>query len=572
MGAGESPWRQVDEGGWVELGTQGEPTLPTGPLLIDHEWASLEALCGRRFDADVCCNGCSTSGVTRGGLKCLSPSSFLGADSLAGQHVWLQPPVADIGLYLKHYRQLKALSPHDSSACIMVPRWRGHAWRKLLHGMQLVKQYSRGDRILKAGDGTGVQAARWEWEVWYDKPTPHISCSVAMRHAVTMSFQGSIGGLTGRQFLLDSGASCPLITRSAAAAAGVRVTAAARTVELGDGQATAQVSGECMVPVRIQGYKGKIKAYVLDTLVEGFDMILGDSWLDECRALLDYRRRCAVVRMGTRQATLWPQWLGSTPVVDRTATPAGRLDAHAGSQAGRQAHAHAAPMLLSAMQMKRAVRKAGARDEHLFLVHVKVADDKAADACTTTRVESHPGPAGPSGSDGDGLVPQHKIEALLEKYKDVFPDELPPGLPPDRGIGHTIPLIPGAKPPSRPLYRLSPLEMEEVKRQVKDLLAKGFIEPSKSPFGAPVLFVAKPGGALRMCIDSRALNKITVRNQYPLPRIDDLLDQLNGVKVVSSLDLQSGYHQIRISDEDVPKTAFKTPIGLYQFKVLSFGL
>jgi hypothetical protein len=104
------------------------------------------------------------------------------------------------------------------------------------------------------------------------------------------------------------------------------------------------------------------------------------------------------------------------------------------------------------------------------------------------------------------------------------------------------------------------------------LLEKGFIEPSSSPWGAPILFVAKADGSLRMCVDYRALNKVTQKDRYPLPRIDDLFDQLRGAQFFSSLDLQSGYHQVRISDEDVPKTAFRTPLGHFQWRVLSFGL
>jgi hypothetical protein len=119
---------------------------------------------------------------------------------------------------------------------------------------------------------------------------------------------------------------------------------------------------------------------------------------------------------------------------------------------------------------------------------------------------------------------------------------------------------------------LSPLELAELKKQIKEMLALGIIEPSSSPYGAPVLFVQKKDGSLRMCTDYRALNKLTIRNQYPLPRIDDLLDSLNGCSYFSSIDLKSGYHQIRIAPEDVPKTAFRTPIGHYQFKVLQFGL
>ena len=146
-------------------------------------------------------------------------------------------------------------------------------------------------------------------------------------------------------------------------------------------------------------------------------------------------------------------------------------------------------------------------------------------------------------------------------------------LPPPRPIFHTIPLQdPNSQPPFRPTYRLSPLETREVDKQVTELLAKGYIEPSSSPFGAPILFVKKKDGTLRMVIDYRALNKLTFKNRYPLPRIDDLLDTAQGATIFSSLDLMSGYHQIRILDEDIPKTAFRTPFGHYQWRVLSFGL
>ncbi|KAJ9516266.1 hypothetical protein QJQ45_001108 [Haematococcus lacustris] len=163
------------------------------------------------------------------------------------------------------------------------------------------------------------------------------------------------------------------------------------------------------------------------------------------------------------------------------------------------------------------------------------------------------------------------VKRLINEYHTIFSEELR-GLPPTRKVAHTIPLEPGAKPPFRPMYRMSPAELQEVERQIKELLAHDLIEPSSSPFGAPVLFVTKADGSLRMCIDYRALNKVTVKNKYPLPRIDQLLDRLHGATVFSSLDLQSGYHQIRIQPEDVPKSAFRTPYGHYQFKVLSFGL
>ncbi|GLI67045.1 hypothetical protein VaNZ11_011232 [Volvox africanus] len=136
----------------------------------------------------------------------------------------------------------------------------------------------------------------------------------------------------------------------------------------------------------------------------------------------------------------------------------------------------------------------------------------------------------------------------------------------------TIPLVPGGQPTAWPMYRLSPLELDEVKRQVTDLLAKGMIRPSTSPYSAPILFVGKKDGTLRMCIDYRGLNASTVKNRYPLPRVDDLLDKLKGSAYFSSIDLQQGYNQICIAASDIPKTAFRTPFGHFEYTVLSFGL
>ncbi|KAJ9509119.1 hypothetical protein QJQ45_001603 [Haematococcus lacustris] len=163
-----------------------------------------------------------------------------------------------------------------------------------------------------------------------------------------------------------------------------------------------------------------------------------------------------------------------------------------------------------------------------------------------------------------------KLKDLINEYSDVFAPFN--GLPPERPIGHTIPLQPGCKPPALPAYRMTQPELAEMKKQITAFLAQGIIEPSSSPYAAPVLFVKKKSGELRMCVDYRQLNKQTLRDQYPLPRIDDLFDKLAGCTVFSSLDLQAGYHQIRIPAEDVPKTAFRTPDGHYQYKVLCFGL
>ncbi|GJZ96956.1 putative reverse transcriptase domain-containing protein [Tanacetum coccineum] len=159
----------------------------------------------------------------------------------------------------------------------------------------------------------------------------------------------------------------------------------------------------------------------------------------------------------------------------------------------------------------------------------------------------------------------------VRNFPEVFPEDLP-GLPPTRQVEFQIDLVPGAAPVARAPYRLAPTELQELSTQLQELSDKGFIRPSSSPWGAPVLFVKKKDGSFWMCIDYRELNKLTVKNRYPLLRIDDLFDQLQGSRVYSKIDLRSGYHQLRVREEDIPKTAFRTRYGHYEFQVMSFGL
>jgi hypothetical protein len=160
---------------------------------------------------------------------------------------------------------------------------------------------------------------------------------------------------------------------------------------------------------------------------------------------------------------------------------------------------------------------------------------------------------------------------IVRDFTDVFAEEIP-GLPPIREVEFEVKLVPDAQPISKAPYRMAPAELKELKVQLEELLEKGYIRPSVSPWGAPVLFVKKKDGSLRLCIDYRELNNITIKNRYPLPRIDDLFDQLRGAGVFSKIDLRSGYHQLRIKEEDISKTAFRTRYGHYEFVVMPFGL
>ena len=165
-----------------------------------------------------------------------------------------------------------------------------------------------------------------------------------------------------------------------------------------------------------------------------------------------------------------------------------------------------------------------------------------------------------------------KFEALLKEFEDVFPEKIPDCLPPKRTVDHEITLYPGTTPPSRPIYGMSKPEMEELVNKLEDFIKKGYIQPSTSLYGAPVVFAGKKDGGLRFCVDYRALNKYTIKNKYPLPRIEDLFNQLKGSKVFSKIDLRDGYYQVRMKPEDIPKTAFRTPRGHWEWVVMPMGL
>ncbi|XP_074283159.1 uncharacterized protein LOC141607704 [Silene latifolia] len=167
------------------------------------------------------------------------------------------------------------------------------------------------------------------------------------------------------------------------------------------------------------------------------------------------------------------------------------------------------------------------------------------------------------------VIPGTASIPVVQDFSDVFPDEIP-GLPPQRDIDFGIDLKPGAGPISKAPYRMGPKELEELKKQLEELLDKGYVRPSVSPWGAPVLFVKKKYGRMRLCIDYREMNNVTIQNRYPLPRIDDLFDQLSRSGIFSKIDLRSGYHQLRIKDEDIPKTAFRTRYRHYEFFVVVF--
>jgi hypothetical protein len=246
---------------------------------------------------------------------------------------------------------------------------------------------------------------------------------------------------------------------------GLKVKRGSNTLILGNGDEV-PMDGHIKVHVKIQQYQSQITCLVAK-LSEGINLILGNDWLVQHKARLDFESKCCVLYEGRRKMTV-----------------------HVNLVQCQSSNTHR----LTAMQFKRSIRK-GATS---FLVQLTAVGDDVEDTVAAP------------------------YATVLEEYADVF-QPIPTGLPPEREIAHIIPLEPDGKPPFRPIYTLSPLKLEEAKKQIKDYLEKGWIEPSSSPYGSPILFVKKKDGALRMVVDYQALNKQTVKNRYPLPRIDDLL-------------------------------------------------
>ncbi|KAJ9522463.1 hypothetical protein QJQ45_008249 [Haematococcus lacustris] len=305
-------------------------------------------------------------------------------------------------------------------------------------------------------------------------------------------------------------------------------------------------------------------------MFSAFDVLMGSDWLQSNGALLDYLARTVTLQMSANKTVLKCE--PAAPI----------LAPHCAHILAKHSHA-----TVSAKVAYKWLRKGGQS-----LVALISSQPVNLTPPPANLLSVHPTPS-PANLLSNDPVPQSQsttsppdtpinypanipptVAAQLTKLISEFEDVFAPfnKLPPQRPVGHTIPLQPGCKPPALPSYKMSQPELLEMKKQVAAFLEQGIIEPSSSPYAAPVLFVKKKSGELRMCVDYRQLNKITLRDQYPLPRVDDLFDRLAGCTVFSSLDLQAGYHQIRIPDEDVPKTAFRTPTGLYQFKVLCFGL
>ena len=305
---------------------------------------------------------------------------------------------------------------------------------------------------------------------------------------------------------------------------------------LADGHTEVMCEEECLTHIQLGSYNTKAWLMVLH-LPEPYDILLGDEWLRSHGARLLYDKQMLEIITPKRRHSI--------------------KTIHAPKPVSYTRRSKDEPYLLNFSQVRRSANKG-----HQMVMCFVQKESRLSEAEAEPEV-SHPDVS---------RRQKAQLQQLLDRYKGVFGAQLYTDAIPREDMPECIPIMENAKIPNRPLYRNSPIEQAEIERQVHAMLEQGLIEHSTSPYGAPVLLVKKPDGSFRFCIDYRALNAITVKNGHSLPRIDDLLDKIQGAKYFSSMDLLQGFYQLPLRESDRPKTAFKTAFGHYQFRVVSMGL
>ena len=326
--------------------------------------------------------------------------------------------------------------------------------------------------------------------------------------------------------LIDSGASATMICHKLARKLGTKATEKPTTFKFANGTLY-QSKEACKVDLQIQDYTTTLT--MLACQLDGVDVILGRDWLKAEQPTID--------------------WTTGTVVLTRDTPP----NAATTTATTNKAEATAKPTVevMSTASMRRLLKKPHQLEHVSLVVPKNVADNSTKASAPATAPE--------------------EIADILQQHQQLFVE--PTSLPPKRPLfDHRITLIPDSQPAYRNYVRLSHAEAEELAVQLGTLLEKDFIKASSSPYGAPVLFVKKKDGSLRMCLDYRGLNHITTRDKYPLPNISDILDRVATAKVFSKMDLRAGYHQVRMADEDTHKTAFVTHMGSFEWRVLPMGL
>ena len=542
----------------MSLGQKGHLPRVTNVIdLTEQDLLEVSKTTGRVFDIGVHrSDGCLSTVV--------GPHHSPMSSDMAGKHSWLNAGSCEqLSEWMRQFHSAFDAKPLVTSACVLTRS----TWplpRELIKDSRCILTVPKGGLIRQPqtdGSWSIVRSSEKLQVLYFASVADVVSAEAGYLTGIVLSaarkdsgeperfsrmmFAGRAAGAKAN-ILFDTGASANFVSTTFAKQTGVSVRPVEHEVRLANDK-IAQVVGEANVYVQMGAFRKPVRCYVMDMMYE-VDLILGEEFMSRHNCVLHYGKGCVMIQKGSRHMTL-----KSPPL------PRSRLVEEEKSNSS----------VLSVSQLKRLARK-GAR---VFLAVLKPMEDVKFPL--TTLDAEVPTPSVQPDQHSTEPLPSEKqwVTELVSEFSDVFQDPLPVGLPPERSEGHSIPTEPGHPPPFRQMYRLSPLEYRELEKQVTKFLKDGILEVSQSPYGAPVLFVPKPNGrGLRLCVDYRALNSITVKNRCTIPRIDDLLDAVAGSKYFTSLDLTSGYHQILISEEDRPKTAFRTPFGHFQFKVLIEGL
>jgi hypothetical protein len=532
--------------------TSDGDTMPsTSESMPRFAYLRVDTLRGLETQYDLKCNVQAYMSA-RAGIQ-LVPTAYqereyLDAD-LNGTMSLIHAPYPLLEEMLSHYNAQKSV--HSNMGCIVVlplaevPKVESH-----LTNMQVSHIIHRNAYALQSGATAKKIKCMKDYAVYIDFPPTPGSFTVAAVADQSLIFnmpaklsgaKGVVAASTSAMVMADTGFTAEaLISRRCVQRLQLKVDSdCSSTLTLADGT-TAPVQGLATVKVKIGRYTFRVRAMVAD-LSADFDVILGQQWFLAHRAVINYGTKTIDVHRAKETITL-KGGVKPTPQVPVTETE--DLDRGVDQSAqtrksSRNSRAASCKPLCCAAALS--LMRKGCK---YFICTVRSVTDPDAQGDNAAR------------------------EKILLDYSDRFVDELPKGVGYTGDVPETIPLEQGTKPVYVPRYRMSPREHQEAIRQVTEGMALGHVQPSTSPFGAPVLFVVKKDGTLRMCIDYRKLNQVTIKNKYPLPRIEDLLDSLNGAKYFTTLDLKSGYHQIPLSPEDIPKTAFNTPFGHYEFTML----
>ena len=462
---------------------------------------------------------------------------------------------------LQDYLLRKAVQP-KLCACFLIglKASKAKSVNPMLRKMKLISEGRAGQTLQVQGQEITVP---YSFVVLHDPASYKICFAKPVDNTgLLMSFYVHCGQKKGIA-MMDSGATHSFVQENFLVSLGVPIRGQSQGIQLADGSAM-QSQGTAKFRINVARNCSEYRNFIVcNELIQGVDIILGQDFLSKYRVVLDYGAQTCVLRH--------PK-CGRTSILHHSCDsrpPAfPPVEVSSRNRKGRRVLQSVLRLLSVAVQGN----LHGTQNVNAWR-NVQVdgmpMDDQDLEAYLEHGAHSLNPTDFRAGLAELSLPPS--MSDLLVANQDLFPSKLP-GLPPHRGVTHAVPLEAGHKPLSRPVYRLAPKELEECRTQVEDLLSQGLIRPSSSPFASPVLFVPKKEGTLRMVIDYRPVNKITIQDKYPIPRIDELLDSLQGAQYFSSLDLLSGYHQVRLNESDIPKTAFRTPMGLYEFLVLPFGL